>query len=309
MLYSYGSFLSKITLSLLCIVAPVPYVSINPSKRKEVQVVLNYNQYMKVESHIQLPISVIESFSEKKPVVGENGKINKTDFVNVLGYGQNNISLVRTNEYGSQFGYYTEDIENLLSSEFETPIGEIRKKLIAFSKRKISEVSINNNDFLIIKRYLQMLLYRSQYFFNLYLKESKVASVVGTTHSEYIQMCYDLNIKPFENFDGYTIAVVVSNGERMFINSFTGFSFYQNRNISDKPMFFTPLSPTCGILFLLPKSLEKKDIYLDHLIANDDAVLDINKKIAITETIYSKNSLISKREKELLEVLQDFSVK
>lgn len=39
MLYSYGSFLSKITLSLLCIVVPVPYVSINPSKKKEVQVV------------------------------------------------------------------------------------------------------------------------------------------------------------------------------------------------------------------------------------------------------------------------------
>ena len=39
MLYSYGSFLSKITLSLSCIVVPVPYVSINPSKKKEAQVV------------------------------------------------------------------------------------------------------------------------------------------------------------------------------------------------------------------------------------------------------------------------------
>ena len=46
MLYSYGSFLSKITLSLLCIVVPVPYVSINPSKKREVQVVLNYNKCM-----------------------------------------------------------------------------------------------------------------------------------------------------------------------------------------------------------------------------------------------------------------------
>lgn len=40
MLYSYGSFLSKITLSLLCIVVPVPYVSINPSRQKVIQVVL-----------------------------------------------------------------------------------------------------------------------------------------------------------------------------------------------------------------------------------------------------------------------------
>lgn len=39
MLYSYRSFLSKITLSLLCIVPPVPYVCINPSKKREAQVV------------------------------------------------------------------------------------------------------------------------------------------------------------------------------------------------------------------------------------------------------------------------------
>ncbi len=46
MLYSYGSFLSRITLSLLCIVVPVPYVSINPSKKREVQVVFKYNKNM-----------------------------------------------------------------------------------------------------------------------------------------------------------------------------------------------------------------------------------------------------------------------
>ena len=34
MLYSYGSFLSKITLSLLCIVVPVLYMAINPSRQK-----------------------------------------------------------------------------------------------------------------------------------------------------------------------------------------------------------------------------------------------------------------------------------
>ena len=39
MLYSYGSCLSKITLSLLCIVVPVTYLSINPLKKNEMQVV------------------------------------------------------------------------------------------------------------------------------------------------------------------------------------------------------------------------------------------------------------------------------
>ena len=56
MLYSYGSFLSKLTLSLLCIVVPVPYVSINPSKKRQVQVVLIYYLNMKQKKRIKCPI-------------------------------------------------------------------------------------------------------------------------------------------------------------------------------------------------------------------------------------------------------------
>ncbi len=48
MLYSYGSFLSNIALSLLCIVVPVPYVSINPSKKREVQVVLMFSYIKRI---------------------------------------------------------------------------------------------------------------------------------------------------------------------------------------------------------------------------------------------------------------------
>lgn len=43
MLYSYGSFLSKITLSLLCIVVPVLYESINPSKKISASCLENTN--------------------------------------------------------------------------------------------------------------------------------------------------------------------------------------------------------------------------------------------------------------------------
>lgn len=44
MLYSYGNLLSRITLSLLCIVVPNPYVSMNPSKKREEQALLKYNK-------------------------------------------------------------------------------------------------------------------------------------------------------------------------------------------------------------------------------------------------------------------------
>ena len=46
MLYSDGSFLSMITLSLLYIVMLVLYVSINQSKQREVQVALDYKGFV-----------------------------------------------------------------------------------------------------------------------------------------------------------------------------------------------------------------------------------------------------------------------
>ena len=64
MLYSYGSFLSKITLSLLCIMVPVPYVSINPSKKREVQVVSDYNFLMsKKKKHHYIQEAFLKNFS------------------------------------------------------------------------------------------------------------------------------------------------------------------------------------------------------------------------------------------------------
>ena len=72
--------------------------------------------------------------------------------------------------------------------------------------------------------------------------------------------------------------------------------------ISDRPMFFVPLGPRVGIIFFIPKLNKKEDIYLDPLIANDDEVLMINKFIAFTETIFTKDSLIPLKEEELIEV-------
>lgn len=257
---------------------------------------------MSVDSHIQLPRSIIDSFSEKKPVVGTNGFINKADFVKVLSFGDDKIELIRTNDYGVENGYYTEDVEELLNKEFESPLGETRKKLIEFAKKKRETVKIDKNDFIVIKKYLKMLFYRNKFFYNLYLSESKIATSSNTSPSDYVQTCADLNVNPIDDFQRYSIAVVVKTGRRCFINNFTGFSFLSAKQISDKPVFFVPLSPECGIAFFLPKSNEAKDVYLDHLISNDDNTLDINKQIAITEAIYSKHSLIAKNESELVEV-------
>lgn len=83
---------------------------------------------MSVKSHIQLPISIIDSFSHKELVSGENGFKNKANFVYVLPFNSFNVKSIRTNEYGSEFGYFSDDVEELLSNKYESPLGSTRKK-------------------------------------------------------------------------------------------------------------------------------------------------------------------------------------
>lgn len=123
---------------------------------------------MSVESHIQLPISIIKSFSHKELVTGDNGFKNKIDFVYTLSFGCFDVESIKTREYGSQFGYFTEDVEELLSNKYESPLGNTRKKIADFSWKKNKEITIAPDDYNILKNYLKMLFYRSKYFYNSY---------------------------------------------------------------------------------------------------------------------------------------------
>ena len=124
MLYSYGSFLSKITLSLLCIVAPVPYVSINPSKKREVQAVLVYTLIMKktkeqliqdLQSKIKglkILISTITNLEFESEERIEISRAIATNLRAVLSAGDDGKNLVEKCGLGAKllfplYGYYS----------------------------------------------------------------------------------------------------------------------------------------------------------------------------------------------------------
>ena len=59
MFYLYGSFLSKITLSLLCIYVTVPYMSINPIRKQIVQVIC----LLSLHRSLRMIITTLYSYS------------------------------------------------------------------------------------------------------------------------------------------------------------------------------------------------------------------------------------------------------
>ncbi len=254
-------------------------------------------------------MSIIKSFSHKEKVFSVDGIINAAQFVYVLRHKSETTESIPIGDYGSLDGYFREDIEQLLSEEYETPLGETKKKIIDLAKRKVNSVDITKEDFLSLKNYFKVLLYRNQYFFHIYLRKSIFAShEIADQPSDYVGTCHELNVDPILDFDLYSLTIAVATGKRQFINNYSGLSYIEGASdLSDNIVFFVPLSPLCGVVFFIPKSNKKEDKYLNLQFADDEATLRINKFISITETILTKNSLISKNKGELVEIMSIFN--
>ena len=66
-------------------------------------------------------------------------------------YDNSNTECVNISDYGSKIGYYNDEIEKLLDEEYENPLGEVKKRIIDFSKHKADSINITSHDFLVIK--------------------------------------------------------------------------------------------------------------------------------------------------------------
>lgn len=266
---------------------------------------------MSVNSHVQIPISIIKSFGHPEKVVNEDGMINTSNFVYCLRQGGDAIQSESIRDYGSQLGYFTDEIEAMLNHEYETPLGQTKKKIIDFAKGKVKTIDITHDDYLVLKSYLRMLFYRNEHFFDIYKKESLFAKIgIEDQPSDYVSMCYELNINPIPNYDLYMIALLKATEKKNFINNYCGFSYVTGiSEITKEVSFIVPLNPKCCILFFVPKSCREEDYFIGQLFANDEEVKHINQFIARTERMFTNNSLISLTKDELDEVKPVFNKK
>ena len=262
---------------------------------------MNHKMAVEINSHIQIPLSVIENFSYFLKTEN-NGHINKEKFVFVLDVKSKLIKEIRAKDYGAEHGYYSQDVEALLNESYESPLGEIKKKIITYSKHKIDEITIDKKEFIALKNYLKMLFYRNKKMYEDFLKFSKLPQESRPNVSEYIEICHKKNIDPIENLKSYSLTLLTTDSTRKFVNSFSGLGLFSSKDVSPNLLIFAPLCPEGGVLFFIPNT--PNDIYMDPKIVDEKNVIEINKYICRTECELSKDSLISNCENELQELIK-----
>jgi hypothetical protein len=98
-----------------------------------------------ISSHVQIPKSILKSFSFREKERLENNKIIKRDFVYCLDLCCQTIKKEDIKELNAVKGYYSPEMEVFLDSSIEQPLGEIMKNAKCFYKDKIDKFDFDSN--------------------------------------------------------------------------------------------------------------------------------------------------------------------
>lgn len=175
-----------------------------------------------VNSHITIPNSFLDSFGYKT----QNGQM--IDFINIK---KKQIESKKTKEYGSEYGYYSKIIEDILNTEFEKRIGEIRSKIYAFRNKKIDKINLTSQEVEDIYNFFDITTYRNVDILN-QVNQKSISSVLlgGYTHDQL--MHFILGRKFPHIYKGLKLNFIINKTKRNFIINDTLISgFYcDNKN-------------------------------------------------------------------------------
>lgn len=175
-----------------------------------------------VNSHITIPKSFLEAFGYRT----QDGKM--IDFINIE---KKQIESEKTRDYGSEYGYYSKLIEDILNTEFEKRIGEIRRKIYLFRNKKIDKITLTSQEVEDIYGFFDITTYRNVDILN-QVNQKSLSSILlgGYTHDQL--MHFILSRKFPHVYKGLKLNFIINKTKRDFIINDTLISgFYcDNKN-------------------------------------------------------------------------------
>jgi len=237
-----------------------------------------------MKSHIQISKSILKKYSHTTP----DGKK-----VRYLDLSDNCIKESKINELDTALDYYSEEAENKLRDEAETPFGDIAKLLIEFQEKKIDEITLTKEDNNTILKFLNYAYLRSQHI----LKEANKYD--NYTHDEIIMGTQS-------NFFSGRMSHFISNKTKLnFVIPKNCFYFTSSRVLKNELNCIFPFSPKSAIILL--KYKEFKDFIADDgvleypKIDDDQSIRNLNIR-ALNAEISIDNKFIVGIESDLEEL-------
>lgn len=248
---------------------------------------------MAVNSHIQLPEAIIRNFREKT-----------TGRVWYLSLQDQFIHKTSSDKLGAEFGYYSEDGEEILSKMIEAPLGAIASKISHFVNSKEYSVVFRENELEAVKQYIVGLMARSQIALDAYEghltflqwqrnahkhDNSALSGIVGYNRAKAL-------------FENMSVSMLLNESNWNFVVPRNG--FYSIRR-DQYDCIIVPVTPQFAFELShqgYDDSTEDRNITYIRYISDPEIIKIHNTRALLYEYVYNRAFVASASKAELLEL-------
>ena len=246
---------------------------------------------MAVDSHIQIPKGILKYFSES------SGRVYYLDV------SSGKIGLAGAGVLGTEHGYYSEEQEQYLNKEIETPFASLAAKVRAFLKdNKALTLSLLEEK--VLKRYITAAMARSQLSLDAFLSASFTADLFTDqqNHDDLVYLATKQNNGIVKILDNHFLAIMINKTEVNLVVPRNCFYVLSSRGYE---CIVAPISPQCA-LCLLPQEYAEQysDVkeYRLFFVEKTEDISFMNCRALMYEYMYNKTFVASATRKELDEL-------
>jgi hypothetical protein len=162
---------------------------------------------MSKNSHIQIPNFILKQF--RSP----NGQVLHLDLDN------NRIRSCSSKKLGTEYGYYSDEIEDYLNKEIENPFSDYVAQIIRFVKDGIEKTHLPIKIEDVCKKYVTSAIYRSRYVMDYNFKNSFIAFMLNeqTIHDQMVFFGTQENNGILPPLQSHKMTVIINKSTREFV--------------------------------------------------------------------------------------------
>lgn len=245
-----------------------------------------------INSHIQLPFSVLRGFSTKENVCNENNMPETHDVIYAMDF-DGIIVKKDIKEVNTERGYYSEQSEEWLS-KIETDFGDVKNKIRKLHKGGAqAKLSLSHQDVEAVVKYCSSCIIRSEEWHNRLRKKYGLRKAQDLA----IEFYHDeqQEIDKLIHCDNITFIYLPQKDAALLLPQ-CGFAKFVHEN---GVLVWVPVANDLAIVLTDRKTVTEDGVFhIGHI--EDEQVNMINMQIIDAENACSKKAVYAKREEDLL---------
>lgn len=247
---------------------------------------------MSVNSHVQLPKSILKRFKES------------TGRVFYLDVEMKKIGLCGIKKLGVQYGYYSNAAEDFFNKQIESPLAILCDKIQNFINEDLNCLKLPIETEALLKKYIMTSMARSESAKKMVFKKSVTAKFFkeqdnndALAYISYENVFDDKNI-----IKDYLFGLYINCSDRQFVVPRNCYYAIKDTSIT---CIVAPVSPNIALGLFPPEYLVNNRDFLEYRIRviNDNDTLDyMNKQALQFEYVLNKKFVAAERKEELIQL-------